>query len=293
MIPKSKIRQTTLNVLYAVLSNGGDSQSVDWNLLWNICAETETDRFRKDLCKVLEHVCRSNEDMSRLLEVRAEAVETAMEGDLTSAPLREKLKRYMQNSRKFSAAVAAMRYSIKDKRRDTTEQLALCSSDVINLAIIEAGLREELLPVFADFPAYAPVLEPFAGTVNRRAKLMGQCAALKEPAALRDNKEFAGLARQAQDLQDLRPAAQDLATAILSHLGELDAMLAPLLKNYSMDRLDLLDKCILYLSLYELKFNKLEVAIVVSEATALANEYSGGKSAPFIHGIIAAASSQN
>ena len=35
--------------------------------------------------------------------------------------------------------------------------------------------------------------------------------------------------------------------------------------------------------------NGLDTPIIVSEATALADAYSGGKSAPFIHGIISAA----
>ena len=53
-----------------------------------------------------------------------------------------------------------------------------------------------------------------------------------------------------------------------------------------------MDKAILYLALYELEEKGLDTPIVVSEATALANEYSGSKSAPFIHGIIAAAAAR-
>jgi transcription termination factor NusB len=49
------------------------------------------------------------------------------------------------------------------------------------------------------------------------------------------------------------------------------------------------DRCILYIALYELEYNKLDTPIVVSEANALADAYSGGKSAPFIHGVISAA----
>lgn len=290
MIPKSKVRQCALNVIYAVVCSGGDAQTMDWELLWSICSEKETDHYRHALCKAIDHVCRCNEDSARVLEVRAEAVATAMEGDFTSLPVREKLERYMKRSHEFDAAVAAMRYAVKDKRRDTTDKLEVCCQDVLALAGIVLEFGKELTDSFADFPAYAPILEPLAGTVNRRAKHIAACAALKDPAAHRDDKECAGLARQAQDLAELRPATEEFATAVLSHREELDALMAPLLQNYSTERLDVLDKCILYISLYELKYNKLEVAIVVSEATALARGYSGAKSAPFIHGIIAAAS---
>ena len=51
----------------------------------------------------------------------------------------------------------------------------------------------------------------------------------------------------------------------------------------------MIDSGILLIALYELRFNGLEAAIVISEANQLADTYSGSKSAPFIHGILAAA----
>ena len=106
---------------------------------------------------------------------------------------------------------------------------------------------------------------------------------------LAENKEYAGLARQAQDIQELRPAVETLAAGIIAHIPLMEPRLEGLLTNYSVERLDYVDKAILYISLYELEVNGLDTPIVVSEATALANEFSGSKSAPFIHGIIAAA----
>ena len=84
----------------------------------------------------------------------------------------------------------------------------------------------------------------------------------------------------------------EMGDAVIARIPLVEPRLEVLLKNYSLERLDVVDKIILFIALYELEVNGLEVPIVVSEATALANEYSGSKSAPFIHGVIAAAANK-
>lgn len=289
MINKSKVRQAALNLIYAVEENGGDLQSFDLNLFWRITQEKDTDHYRQALAKALAHVVRSSADSARLLATRVETALDALHGDLTAVTLVEDMQRLQKRSTEFEAAVAAMRYCAKDKRQDSTDQLELCCKDVLHLAVAVEGLGRNLLPVLADYPVYRPVLEPLKSAVLRRGKLMAATAALATPLTLAEQQEFGGLVRCARLLEELRPEAERFALAVLSKKPQLEERLASLLQNYSMARLDVVDKCILFISLYELEFNKLDTPIVVSEATALADAYSGGKSAPFIHGIISAA----
>lgn len=289
MISKSTIRQSALAAIYAVMENGGSPETMDWDLFWAIAEEKERERLCISVAKAIEHQCRANADSASLFATRAEAVFLSMEGDLTTAPLREGLERYVRCDNEFNAALGTLHYSVKNKKRISPGQIAADSADVLRLATILIETEKELVPAFADFPAYRSVLEPLEAAMRRRSKIMQACALLKEPEGLAGNTEFKGLARLAQDLQALRPAAQKLATDVLSHREHLDSRMAPLLQNYSADRLDSVDKCILYLALYELEISKLDTPIVVAEATALAHTYSGSKSAPFIHGIIAAA----
>lgn len=289
MINKSKVRQSALNLIYAVEENGGDLNSFDLNLFWRISQEKETDHYRQALAKAIAHAGRASADSARLLETRLTAALDALRGDMTAASLVADMERLQKRSAEFEAALAAMRYCAKDKRQDTTDQLELCCKDVIHLAIAVEGLGRDLLPLLADYPAYRPVLAPVNSAVMRRGKLMADVAALGTPLMLEGKPEFAGLVRCAQVLQELRPAAESFALAVLEAKPRLEERLASLLQNYSTARLDVVDKCILYIALYELEVNKLDTPIVVSEANALADAYSGGKSAPFIHGIISAA----
>ena len=293
MVNKSKVRQSALNLIYAVEENGGSVEQLDLNLFWEIEQEKDTDDYRKTLAKALLHTARASADSARLLETRADEAIAAFCDSLPAAKLSEDVARLQKRSAEFESALAALKYCLKDKRQDTTHQLWLCCKDVIALAQIIGALAENLLPLFADFPEFRAVLQKLEAAITRRRKQMSTCAIMSNPKDLLGQPEYLNLVRCAEVLEQLQPEAEKLALNVLSKKVELDAILIPLLHNYSIERMDVIDKAILYLALYELKFNKLDTPIVVSEATALANDYSGGKSAPFIHGIISAAAKGN
>ncbi len=285
---KSKVRQSALLLIYSVLENGGDVANVDLGLFWEIACEKEREHYTLAEAKSLGHIGRAAQDTIRQLTRRANAVLEMTEGDLTTARLREGVERYARQAATFASALSGQQMCLSDKRRDTTEQLALCNRDVIRLARAVEGLGSDLLPTLADYPAYRSVLEPFAAAVRRQGRMFALCAAVETPAALAGSGEFTSLIRCAELLKELRPAAEELALSVLAHRAEYDARLAARLQNYSPERLDVVDKSILYLALYELEENKLDMPIAISEATSLADTFSGSKSAPFIHGVLAA-----
>lgn len=289
MINKSKVRRAALNLLYAVEENKGNVQEMDLNLFWGITQEKEMDHYRKDLAKAICHVSRSSADSARLLNTRAESALLAMKDNLPAAKLAEDIQRLQKRSDEFESAIKALKYCQKDKRQDTTTQLGICCTDAMNLAQVVEGLSKELLPVFADFPEFRAPLQQLESAINRRNKLMSVCASLRQAENLSGQAEFTNLVRSAEMLRELRPEAEKLALAIVARREQYEAKLSELLQNYSTERMDVVDKCIIFLAFYEMEVNKLDTPIVVSEANALADTYSGGKSAPFIHGIISAA----
>ena len=288
-INPARVRRSALNLMYAAMENGGSLDSLDTALFWNVALERDTDQYRTALAKAVLHTCRASADSARLLAERVQKAQEAMHADLTAAALREALERYTTRTDEWEESLAALRAELDNKRATDTEELARCTKSAITLARALGGLGMEMLPSFADFPAYRGVLEPLAAVVKRRGRLMEACAGMADEEYLAGKPEFAGLLRRMQDLAELRPAAENLARAALEHREELEAEISGLLEHYRTERLDTVDHCILLLMLYELRVEKLSTPIVVSEATELADTYSGGKSAPFIHGVIAAA----
>ncbi len=293
MMNKSKVRQAALSLIYSVLENGGDTASFDFNLFWSIAQEKEQERYALAEARAIGHICRAVQDAFRLLSERSQAVLDAMQGDLTTARLREDVERCAHQAAVFMSALAAQQMCLTDKRRDGVEQLSRCNRDVIRLAVAVEGLGRNLLPALADFPANRHVLEPFAAALRRMGRILALCAAVETPRALAGTGEFTSLIRSADALLELRPATERLALAVLERREEVDARISACLENYSSERLDVVDKCILHLALYEVEVNRLELPIAISEATALADTYSGSKSAPFIHGVLAALTRQD
>lgn len=288
-INRSKIRRVALNLIYSVLENGGSPADVDNRLFWEIAQEKEQDQFRKTYAKAVLHATRASADSAHLLAERSSALEDAMHGDLTTSNLRDNAARFARRSADLETTLETLQFSLTDKRRVDSAPLAEYTEEALQLAMILKTLGEELLTQLADFPAYRQVTEPYAAIVRRRMRLMDAVTPLASPAQLIDNKEYAGLARQAQDLADMRPAVEALANEVLDNRTELEATMGELLEHYSTERVDTVDRVILLIALHELKNKGLETPIVVAEATAMAHEYSGSQSARFIHGIIAAA----
>jgi len=79
-----------------------------------------------------------------------------------------------------------------------------------------------------------------------------------------------------------------IAVGVAGHCDELDELVDEVAEDWSVDRMAGIDRSILRMGVWELVYSRdVPTTAVVSEAVALANEYSTEKSAPFINGILA------
>ncbi len=80
--------------------------------------------------------------------------------------------------------------------------------------------------------------------------------------------------------------AQECVVGVRTHLDEIDAILAPLLKDWDLDRLGTVERAVLRLGVWELKYSDVPHAVVINEALDLANWFSTPKSRAFINGVL-------
>lgn len=96
-----------------------------------------------------------------------------------------------------------------------------------------------------------------------------------------DSGEFIGLTQN---------FAASLAEGVFAHLDEIDASISALSENWDIKRLSLVDKSILRLAVFELKFSKdSPPKVVINEAVELAKKFGGEDSPGFVNGILGAA----
>ncbi len=90
---------------------------------------------------------------------------------------------------------------------------------------------------------------------------------------------------------DQRAFIKELVFGTLESAEQSDALVAPLLEGWTIDRLPTLDRIVLRMSIYELQHHgETPPAVVINEAVELAKKFSTDDSSRFINGVLASAS---
>ncbi|MBI2436447.1 MAG: transcription antitermination factor NusB [Candidatus Magasanikbacteria bacterium] len=77
---------------------------------------------------------------------------------------------------------------------------------------------------------------------------------------------------------------------VISHQQEIDKTISDYAPHWPLDQMSLIDKNILRIGVYELKFNISEIPprVAINEAIELAKTYGGPTSGKFVNGILGA-----
>lgn len=101
-----------------------------------------------------------------------------------------------------------------------------------------------------------------------------------------------GEAETLVDLIDYVPGEADKAyiesvvAGVHEHAAEIDQEIASCLRGWTLARLSRVDLSILRLSVYEMKYGGMPVAVSINEAVELTRKYSAEESCPFVNGVL-------
>ena len=87
-------------------------------------------------------------------------------------------------------------------------------------------------------------------------------------------------------LPEERRIASALVRTFIAKRDTIDAELAEVTTNWRMERLAVLDRCVLRMGASELERGETPPRVVIQEAVTLAERYSGVKSAKFVNGVL-------
>ncbi|GBR73990.1 transcription termination/antitermination protein NusB [Candidatus Termititenax aidoneus] len=93
-------------------------------------------------------------------------------------------------------------------------------------------------------------------------------------------------ARRERLLPDTMQFAGELALGAREHLAELDKYIAEKSIGWALERIAGVDKAILRLAVYEIKFLQTPPSVAINEAVELAKKFSTAESAKFVNGIL-------
>ena len=85
---------------------------------------------------------------------------------------------------------------------------------------------------------------------------------------------------------DERKIASALIRTFIAKRESIDAALTEVTTNWRVERLAVLDRCVLRMGASELERGETPPRVVIQEAVTLAERYSGVKSAKFVNGVL-------
>lgn len=92
---------------------------------------------------------------------------------------------------------------------------------------------------------------------------------------------------ESEDDEVCRDLAKKWCSGTWENISECDKLIEESTKKWSLSRLSLVDKSILRLAVYQLRFcSDIPPKVSINEAIELAKKYSGDKSPAFINGVL-------
>ena len=87
--------------------------------------------------------------------------------------------------------------------------------------------------------------------------------------------------------------ARDLVAGVAAHLGDIDVLLRGAARDWTLERMAVIDRCVLRLATYELAHcPDVPTGAIVDEAVELAKQYSTEDSGRFVNGLLASVASE-
>lgn len=82
------------------------------------------------------------------------------------------------------------------------------------------------------------------------------------------------------------PFLESLARGTAEHYEEIDKLIVLRADNWRLERMPLVDRNILRMAIYEMKYERTPPAVVIDEALELARRYSEEEAVPFVNGVL-------
>lgn len=84
----------------------------------------------------------------------------------------------------------------------------------------------------------------------------------------------------------LKAFAEERVTGVLTSVKELDEILVSLLDNWDLYRLGTVERNVLRMGIWEMKFSDVPAPVVINEAVDLANWFSSPKTRTIVNGVL-------
>ncbi len=91
---------------------------------------------------------------------------------------------------------------------------------------------------------------------------------------------------KSRSLKALKLFAEERVRGVMDHIGEIDEILEPLLKDWDMARLGTVERAVMRLGIWEIRDGGIPPPVAINEAVDLSNWFSSPKSRALVNGVL-------
>ncbi len=151
-----------------------------------------------------------------------------------------------------------------------------------HLSLYERQLKTELL----DLPVLLEDFSEFFSLISQTATPLSRVLLVATPETYNEHEQFQGIHKKALKIAEEREQILTFFNKVIANNTSVSEKVLPLVKNFSEDRLDIIETSILILGGYELLHTKEERSYVMNDWIELAKKYSTQNSSKFINGVL-------
>jgi N utilization substance protein B len=90
-----------------------------------------------------------------------------------------------------------------------------------------------------------------------------------------------------QSDEEVRAFAEEIVKGTYKHLAEINKMICQCAKNWSLDRMAIVDRNVLRMAVYEVLYRMdIPTSVTINEAIEIAKKYGTDESGAFVNGIL-------
>lgn len=106
------------------------------------------------------------------------------------------------------------------------------------------------------------------------------------PALARAATAFDAVTEHFELPEGARAFAKELVGGVAEHLGEIDGILAAHATHWRVERMAIVDRNVLRLAVWEMRWGRTPASVAIDEAVELARRFGGERSTGFVNGVL-------
>jgi len=287
MPSRRQIREAVVQFLYCADLEGGADLAALKDPFWAAISESDLRNLHLATYRTVHHLAQGRQDHIAEFVERQSAAATLLNTWKQAESLNLTLQRIAELESGWSSALAKLeRYPLDD---DDASVAASFGAALDALFLIDrelAAARQRFLDGIGDFPGLRGPLEAVAATIRRLQRVSDRLRMVEEPDQFPDQADLVRLREAKARIPTLRRRADALAAAVISNKETIDTTLCAVVDNFSLERIDPVDRAILRLATHEILHAATPPKVAINEAIELAKRFGTTDSQRFVNGVL-------